>query len=104
MHIRNFCFLFVITSLAVAVIKQASANDGSYYASGNQIIPLQETDISAKKEVLTIKRIEGDKVRVTVDYVFHNPTEEKTILMGFEAGSPRGGPGNLNSPLSGLAA
>lgn len=74
----------------LAFIGQASANDGAYFASGNQIIPLQETDISVKKEVLTIKRIKDDNVRVTVDYTFHNPGKEKTILMGFEAEAPSG--------------
>lgn len=76
--------------LAILSATPASANDGSYFASGNQLIPLQETDISVKKEVLTIKRINDDKVRVTVDYTFHNPTKEKTLLMGFEAKSPEG--------------
>ncbi len=85
--------------LAILSATPASANDSSYYASGNQIIPLQETDISVKKEVLTIKRINDDDVRVTVDYTFHNPGKEKTILMGFEAGSPSGD-ANTN-PLDG---
>ena len=76
--------------LATCFATPTSANDSSYYASGNQIIPLQETDISVKKEILTIKRIEGNKVRVTVDYTFHNPKEEKSLLMGFEADSPQG--------------
>jgi YARHG domain len=81
----------LIASLfSLSFIAPATANDGAYYASGNQIIPLQETDISVKKEVLTIKRIKDDKVQVTVDYTFHNPGAEKTILMGFEAGSPSG--------------
>ncbi len=81
----------LIASLfSLSFIAPASANDGAYYASGNQIIPLQETDIAVKKEVLTIKRINDDKVRITVDYTFHNPGAEKTILMGFEADSPTG--------------
>lgn len=76
--------------LAILSIIPASANDSAYFASGNQIIPLQETDIAVKKEVLTIKRISDEKVRIMVDYTFHNPTKEKTLLMGFEAGSPSG--------------
>jgi len=84
----------VSSLIFLAIISQASANDSSYYASGNQIIPLQETDISVKKEVLTIKRINDEKVRITVDYTFHNPPKEKTLLMGFEADSPQGDASN----------
>ncbi len=76
--------------IPVLLTTPALANDSSYYASGNQIIPLQETDISIKKEILTIKRIEDNKVRITVDYTFHNPKEEKSLLMGFEADNPYG--------------
>ena len=65
----------------------ASANDGVFYASGNQLIPITETDISVKKEVLTINRV-GDHLEVTVYYEFFNPVDEKELLVGFEAESP----------------
>ena len=52
------------------------ANDGVFYASGNQLIPITETDISVKKEVLTINRV-GDHLEVTVYYEFFNPVGEK---------------------------
>lgn len=87
------------TLVFLGFVSQAPANDSSYYASGNQLIPLQETDISVKKEILTIKRINDEKVRITVDYTFHNPTKEKTLLMGFEARSPSGDVGL--SPIDG---
>lgn len=86
----NFHNPLIALLFSLSFITLVSANDGAYYASGNQIIPLQETDISVKKEVLTIKRINDEEVRITVDYIFHNPTKEKTLLMGFEAGSPSG--------------
>jgi hypothetical protein len=86
----NFHRPLIASLISLSFIAPATANDSSYYASGNQIIPLQETDISIKKEVLTIKRIKDNKVRITVDYTFHNPGKEKTILMGFEATSPSG--------------
>ena len=35
----------------------AFANDGVFYAAGNQLIPITETDISVKKEVLTLNRV-----------------------------------------------
>ncbi len=65
----------------------ATANDGVFYASGNQLIPITETDISVKKEVLTINRV-GDHIEVTVYYEFFNPVGEKELLVGFEAESP----------------
>ncbi|NDV77927.1 YARHG domain-containing protein [Dysgonomonas sp. 511] len=75
-------FLFFILSL--------SANDGSYYISGNHLIPIQESDISVRKEILTIKRIGNRQVKVTVYYEFFNPANAKTITVGFEARSPYG--------------
>lgn len=65
----------------------AYANDGVFYAAGNQLIPITETDISIKKEVLTINRA-GDHLEVTVYYEFFNPVGEKELLVGFEAISP----------------
>lgn len=65
------------------------ANDGAYYASGNQLIPIEETDVSVKKEVLNIVK-KGDYIYVNVDYTFYNHGKEKRILVGFEAPSPSG--------------
>jgi len=73
-----FCYLSAIF---------ATANDGVFYASGNQLIPITETDISVQKEVLTINRV-GDHLEVTVYYEFFNPVGEKELLVGFEAKSP----------------
>ena len=68
----------------------AFANDGVFYAAGNQLIPITETDISVKKEVLTINRV-GDHLEVTVYYEFFNPVDEKELLVGFEAKSAYNG-------------
>ena len=68
----------------------ASANDGVFYASGNQLIPITETEISVQKEVLTINRV-GDHLEVTVYYEFFNPVGEKELLVGFEAQSAYNG-------------
>lgn len=69
-----------------------SANDGAYYISGNQLIPIKETDISVKKEILTIKRLlnSSDQVLVDVYYEFHNPGKQKKVTVGFEASAPSG--------------
>lgn len=61
------------------------ANDATYYASGNQLVPLQETDIAVKKEVLTITLTDENIAKVDVLYTFYNNGEDKTVLMGFES-------------------
>ncbi len=74
----------------LVVCHPAHANDGAFYMGGNQLIPIQETQVNVVKEVLTIKRIGSDHLRVTVDYTFDNPGASKEILVGFEADSPNG--------------
>lgn len=78
-------FIFSFCSAIVAV-----ANDGSYFASGNQLIPIFETDISVQKEILTIKKVNNKYIEVIVYYEFFNPKEAKEIFVGFEANSPSG--------------
>ena len=65
----------------------AYANDGVFYASGNHMIPITETDIRVQKEVLTLNRVD-DRIEVTVYYEFFNPVGEKEVLVGFEAEAP----------------
>lgn len=66
------------------------ANDGAYFISGNQLIPINETSVEVRKEILSLKKV-GDYLEVTVDYTFFNPEKKsKTILVGFEAFSPEG--------------
>ena len=66
------------------------ANDGSFRVDGNQLIPMYETDISVKKEILTIKRSDGRHAIIDVYYEFFNPKEDKELEVGFEAYSPMG--------------
>ena len=47
-------FLFLLMVLPLIGVK---ANDGVFYAQGNHLIPITETDISVKKEVLTINKV-----------------------------------------------
>jgi len=65
----------------------AYANDGAFYAEGNHLIPIVETDIRVQKEVLTLNRVD-DRIEVTVYYEFFNPVAEKEVLVGFEAEEP----------------
>jgi hypothetical protein len=66
------------------------ANDGAFFAKGNQLIPISETDISIKKEILTLKKVNNKIIEVTVYYEFFNPKAEKNLTVGFEAFSPSG--------------
>jgi len=82
-------FLFTLFILLQSSI--LFANDGAYFMSGNQLIPIKETSVQVRKEILSLKRIHDDFLEVTVDYTFFNPEKtSKTILVGFEAFSPSG--------------
>lgn len=78
-------FLFVLLFLCHAY--STLANDGAYMGSGNHLIPISETDISVKKEILTITLV-GNKAVVDVYYEMYNPGKEKKVIVGFEAPSP----------------
>lgn len=85
----------LILLLLSALFITAKANDGSFYSSGNHLIPIVETDISVKKEVLKIVRgveknedFDRSYFEVTVYYEFFNPSKEKDLIVGFEAGPP----------------
>lgn len=67
----------------------ALANDSEYFMHGDQLIPLQQNDISIQKEVLNITQIERNIFLVDVNYTFYNPSQEQTLLVGFEARAPR---------------
>src|SRR5882724_4310365 len=66
------------------------ANDGAFRASGNQLIPMYETDISVRKEILSIHRINATQAQIEVYYEFFNPKAPKALEVGFEAYSPTG--------------
>ena len=78
-----FLFVFFLQGFAFA-------NDGAYYASGNHLIPVMETDVAVTKEILTVKKVRNTFIEVTVYYEFFNPGKEKNVLVGFEAFSPSG--------------
>lgn len=68
-------------------IHTACANDGVYFTSGNFLVPIQETDIKAAKEILTITIGGNGFASVDVYYEFMNNGEPKTVKMAFEASS-----------------
>ena len=80
---RNLTFFFLF------ICAHTYANDGAYHASGNHLIPIVESSIQVKKEILKLTRV-GDYLEVNVYYEFFNPGERKRLLVGFEAPSPSG--------------
>ncbi len=74
----------------------AWGNDGVYFGSGNLLVPVQETDISVAKEVLTITIGNDSLARVDVYYEFMNNGDAKTVTMAFEADPPY----NVGLPLN----
>lgn len=80
----------IFTIFLILINYSVFANDGAFYAMGNQLIPINETDISVRKEILTLKKIRNQFIEVTVYYEFFNPNEDKKITVGFEAFSPIG--------------
>lgn len=75
----------------------AWANDGVYFTSGSFLIPVKETDISAKKEILTITICKDGYAIVDVDYTFCNNTDAaKKVTMAFEANAPYNAGAKLN--------
>ena len=81
----------ILTSLLVGCFccSLVYANDGAFYMKGNQLIPINETQVELRNEILTIRRV-GRNMLIDVDYTFYNPGKAKEVLMGFEAPMPRG--------------
>lgn len=78
----------ILASWLILAMAGASANDGVFYAQGNQLIPITESEITVQKEILTLNS-DGAYVEVIVYYEFFNPTgKTKTLLVGFEAAAP----------------
>jgi hypothetical protein len=53
-----------------------NANDGAFYMNGNQLIPVNETQVELRKEILTVKRV-GRNILIDVDYTFLIQVKQK---------------------------
>ena len=74
-----------LLSAILMITTAARANDGVYFTSGNFLVPVHETDISAAKETLTITIGHDGYASVDVYYEFMNSRNAKTVKMAFEA-------------------
>lgn len=83
MKTTSLTTLFIKLITLVFVCHPATANDGVFSINGNQLVPLQETQIELKKEILTIKKVDEEFVEITVDFTFFNPGKPKTETVGF---------------------
>lgn len=85
---RTGRFRWMILCLFVFLCGAVRANDGSYFTTGNQLLPLVESDIRVQREILTLSWGDDGTADVDVYYEFFNPGAQKTLLMGFEADPP----------------
>lgn len=74
--------LMFFISLFLAFSNHISANDGGFYAKGNTLFPLKNTNIELKKEVLYLT-LDNASLRVNINFTFYNPSDEQTIIVGF---------------------
>ncbi len=72
----------LLLSLMISSSVQLMANDGVFYATGNTLVPLRETTIRLKKEILNLDR-KGDWMQVDIYFEFFNPGPEKELTVGF---------------------
>ncbi len=75
--------LFLFAIILLIFTKFTFANDGVFYAKGNTLMPLQETQVQLKKEVLKFYLIDYQHAKVDVYFEFYNPNQAKTVTVGF---------------------
>lgn len=68
--------------LILLLYQSSLANDGVFYATGNTLIPLKETSIRLKKEILNLER-KGEWMQVDIYFEFFNPGVERELTVGF---------------------
>lgn len=80
----------ILVVFLIFVCSCVYGNDGVYFMNGNQLVPdHRESDISVKKEILTISLQDNGMTKVNVYYEFNNKRKTpKKIIMGFEANPP----------------
>ncbi|HEX2900990.1 MAG TPA: YARHG domain-containing protein [Bacteroidia bacterium] len=79
----------MLTILTLVSSLTLHANDGVFHAQGNHLVPVKETVVQLKKEILKLKRLD-DYMAVDVYFEFFNPGPEKTEIVGFVT-PPAGG-------------
>ncbi|QQS40900.1 MAG: YARHG domain-containing protein [Acidobacteriota bacterium] len=76
--------LITIALTVLAAFASATfPNDGVFYAQGNTLVPLQETQVRLKKEILKFFIRDFRFADVDVDFEFYNPGGDRTLTVGF---------------------
>jgi hypothetical protein len=75
--------LVIVILLSFLLSWPVIANDGVFYAQGNTLIPLQETQVELRKEVLKFYLVDHNFAKVDVYFEFFNPGPTKTVTVGF---------------------
>jgi hypothetical protein len=78
-HMKNLFWLFAVFLFSLSTF----ANDGVFYAQGDTLFPLQETQVELKKEILKFYVVEHNFAKVDVYFEFYNPSSTKTVTVGF---------------------
>lgn len=81
---------FIISLILFLFFINSYSNDGSFYASGDNLYPLEETSIELKKETLNIKKVKDNWIKVDVYFEFFNPGEKRVLTVGFVTPSADG--------------
>lgn len=72
----------IIAAIIILMCMQVNANDGMFMSSGGNLMPVKETSIEMRKEVLFLKRT-SDGFEVSVYFEFFNPGEARDETVGF---------------------
>lgn len=75
--------IFLALTVCTAFSMPALPNDGVFYAQGNNLVPLQETRVELRKEVLKFFVRDFNFMDVDVDFEFFNPDGERRLTVGF---------------------
>ena len=78
--LKNFVLSFVVFLFFTG---PAAANDGVFYVQGSTLVPMQETEVELRKEVLKFYIKDFEWMAVDIDFSFFNPAGEKTVTVGF---------------------
>jgi len=81
---KPFILLFLIL-----FTNKIIADDGVFFAQGDNLIPLEETNIELQKEILILDRQSGSNpkenrnLNVNIYFEFYNPNSEVEKFVGF---------------------
>jgi hypothetical protein len=73
----------IVLLVLLVLISDLRADDGVFFAGGNTLVPLEETTIELKKEILILNKNSEYSINVGIYFEFFNPGVEVEKLVGF---------------------